>query len=52
MIDWETLKPLLEELENASINNEHEKIRELLQKLVPEFIPQSNIVDLVINKTI
>jgi FlaA1/EpsC-like NDP-sugar epimerase len=50
MIDWETLKPLLEELENASINNEHEKIRDLLQKLVPEFIPQSNIVDLVFNK--
>lgn len=52
MIDWETLKPFLEELENASISNEHIKIRELLQKLVPEFIPQSNIVDLVNKKTI
>jgi FlaA1/EpsC-like NDP-sugar epimerase len=52
MLDWKTLKPLLEELKNASNNNEHVKIRELLKKLVPEFIPQSNIVDLVIKKTI
>jgi FlaA1/EpsC-like NDP-sugar epimerase len=52
MLDWKTLKPFLEELKNASNNNEHAKIRELLQKLVPEFIPQSNIVDLVIKKTI
>ena len=48
MIYWKTLKPLLEELENASINNQHEKIRELLQTLVPGFIPQSSIIDLVL----
>ena len=48
MMHWKVLKPLLEELENASINNEHAKIRELLQKLVPGFIPQSSIIDLVL----
>ena len=46
-LPWKTLKPLLDELENASINNEHQKIRSLLQKLVPEFDPQSDIIDLV-----
>ena len=48
MLPWKTLKPLLDELENASINNEHQKIRSLLQKLVPEFDPQSDIIDLVV----
>ena len=48
MIYWKTLKPLLEELESASINNQHKKIRELLKTLVPGFIPQSSIIDLVL----
>jgi len=47
MIKWEKLVPLLESLEKASIKNENEKIRELLQNLVPGFIPQSKIIDLV-----
>tara|TARA_B110000967_G_scaffold134480_1_gene137318 strand:- start:8843 stop:10717 length:1875 start_codon:yes stop_codon:yes gene_type:complete len=48
MLPWKTLKPLLDELENASINNEHQKIRSLLQQLVPEFDPKSDIIDLVV----
>ena len=50
MIDWEELSPVLEDLKNAAADNEHKKIRDLLKKLVPEFIPQSEIVDLVMKK--
>ena len=50
MIDWDNLKPMLNELEEASINAEHEKIRKLLKRIVPQFKPQSNIVDLIYNK--
>jgi FlaA1/EpsC-like NDP-sugar epimerase len=50
MIDWDNLKPMLNELEEASINDEHEKIRKLLKQIVPQFKPQSNIVDLIYNK--
>ena len=50
MINWDNLKPMLNELEEASINAEHEKIRKLLKRIVPQFKPQSNIVDLIYNK--
>jgi len=50
MIDWDNLKPMLNELEEASINAEHKKIRKLLKQIVPQFKPQSNIVDLIYNK--
>ena len=40
MIDWKKLKPILNELNEASINNNYERIRELLKELVPEFNPQ------------
>jgi len=39
MIDWGTLKPMLNELNDASTNTEQERIRELLIKIVPEFNP-------------
>lgn len=45
MIDWDELKPMLSELEKAAINAEHEKIRKILKRLVPQFRPQSNIVE-------
>jgi FlaA1/EpsC-like NDP-sugar epimerase len=45
MIDWLELKPILSELEAACLNSDQEKIRQLLIKLVPEFKPQSKIVD-------
>ncbi len=50
MIDWDNLKPMLNELEEASIDAEHEKIRKLLKQIVPQFKPQSNIVDPIYNK--
>lgn len=39
MIDWEILKPILNELNEASINAELPRIRELLIQIVPEFRP-------------
>ena len=46
MIDWDNLKPMLNELEEASINAEYGKIRKLLKQIVPQFEPQSNILDI------
>jgi FlaA1/EpsC-like NDP-sugar epimerase len=42
MIDWDNLKPMLNELKDASINAEQEKIRELLIQIVPVFNPNSH----------
>ena len=39
MIDWENLKPILNELNEASKNTELGRIRELLTQIVPEFNP-------------
>jgi len=47
MIDWEKLKPMLNELEEAAINAEHKKIRELLLQIVPQFNPKSNIEEII-----
>ena len=45
MIDWDNLKPMLNELKDASINAEQEKIRELLIQIVPVFNPNSHTMD-------
>ena len=45
MIDWDNLKPILNELEEASINTEQKKIRELLIRIVPEYNPNSHAID-------
>lgn len=45
MIDWSELEPILKDLKDAAINADHKKIRELLIILIPEFNPQSPIVD-------
>ena len=45
MIDWENLKPILNELNEASINTKLSRIRELLIQIVPEFNPNSDIID-------
>ena len=37
MIDWEKLKPMLNELREASINNELVKVHEVLLQIVPEY---------------
>jgi FlaA1/EpsC-like NDP-sugar epimerase len=41
MIDWENLMPILNELNEASINTEMVRIQELLIQLVPEYNPNS-----------
>jgi len=43
MINWHVLKPTLNLLHQASINNNHLRIRELLIEIVPEFNPQFSI---------
>jgi FlaA1/EpsC-like NDP-sugar epimerase len=50
MIEWDLLKPMLEELIELSNKNDQLKIRELLLKIVPEFKPQSKLVDLLYKK--
>ena len=45
MIDWHNLKPMLDELNEASINAELKRIRELLIQIVPEFNPNSHVID-------
>jgi FlaA1/EpsC-like NDP-sugar epimerase len=45
MIDWENLKPMLNELNEASINTELGKIRELLIQIVSGFNPNSHTID-------
>jgi len=47
MIDWEKLEPLLQELKEVSFSTNHEKLRDLIISIVPEFKPQSSIVDLI-----
>lgn len=47
---WNDLKLQLDFLKEYTRKNDHEKIRSLLIKLVPEFSPQSKIIDLVGNK--
>ena len=45
MIEWELLEPLLLDLREACINRNQEKIRQILIKIVPEFTPQSPVLD-------
>lgn len=44
-IEWKILKPKLANLEDACLNSEQIKIREILLDLLPEFKPQSKIID-------
>ena len=45
MIDWEDLEPILTKLKEASIKSDQKQIRKILIELVPEFNPQSPIMD-------
>jgi len=47
MIAWSELEPLINSLWEASLSSEQELIRELIVKIVPDFNPQSPIVDLL-----
>jgi len=46
-LDLTTLKPILNQLQDAATSSDQERIRELLIKAVPEFKPQCEIVDLL-----
>jgi FlaA1/EpsC-like NDP-sugar epimerase len=50
MIEWEVLKPALDQLQHSALNLDQRKIRDLLIELVPEFKPQSKIRDLLYDK--
>jgi len=45
MIEWSELEPLLTQLEEACLSNNLNDIRQMLLTLVPEFKPQSQILD-------
>ena len=47
MIDWKDLKPIINSLWEASSNSDQELVRELIIKIVPNFNPQSPIIDLL-----
>ena len=47
MLTWDELKELLDELNNANDSFDHEKLRNLLIKIVPGFKPQSEISDIL-----
>jgi UDP-N-acetylglucosamine 4,6-dehydratase len=50
MMSWEDLKPILDILKKEMIDCDQEKIRELLIQLVPEFVPDDNINDILYKK--
>jgi FlaA1/EpsC-like NDP-sugar epimerase len=47
ILDWATLKPILDQLQEATIISDQEKVRELLIEAVPDFKPQCDISDLL-----
>jgi FlaA1/EpsC-like NDP-sugar epimerase len=47
MLDWVILKPILDQLHEATKKSDQEKVRELLIEIVPDFEPQCDIVDLL-----
>ena len=49
MLKWSILKPMLNELDEATKNGDYEEIRKLLISIVPEFTPQCEITDLLYN---
>jgi FlaA1/EpsC-like NDP-sugar epimerase len=50
MLDWEDLKPILDNLKIATTNCDHSKLRKVLIQLVPEFKPQCEISDVLYSK--
>ena len=45
MISWDKLEPTLDQLSDDSMHLDMEKIYKLLNKLVPQFNPKSNVTD-------
>jgi FlaA1/EpsC-like NDP-sugar epimerase len=50
MLDWNDLKPILDDLKVATTNCDHNKLRKVLIQLVPEFKPQCEISDVLYSK--
>jgi FlaA1/EpsC-like NDP-sugar epimerase len=50
MPHWATLKPILDQLQEATKNSDQQKVRELLIEAVPDFKPQCEISDLLFDK--
>jgi FlaA1/EpsC-like NDP-sugar epimerase len=50
MPDWATLKPILDQLQEATKNSDQQEVRELLIEAVPDFKPQCDISDLLFDK--
>ena len=48
--DWATLKPILDQLHEATKKLDQQEVRELLIKVVPDFKPQCDVSDLLFNK--
>jgi FlaA1/EpsC-like NDP-sugar epimerase len=49
---WDELELILNKIEIAARNSNHQLIRELLMKIVPEFNPQCGIEDYLYNKNV
>ena len=49
-VDWDELEPILEALEESARESNHSEVRDLLIRIVPQFKPQSKIVDNLYNK--
>ena len=47
MLDWVILKPILDQLHEATKKSDQEKVREFLIEIVPDFKPQCDIADLL-----
>tara|TARA_B100000787_G_scaffold57087_1_gene41520 strand:- start:6 stop:1721 length:1716 start_codon:yes stop_codon:yes gene_type:complete len=52
MLEWNILKPILDELDKATKDGNYKEIRKLLINLVPEFEPQCEITDLLYEDTL
>jgi len=52
MLEWNILKPILDELDKATKDGNYKEIRKLLINLVPEFKPQCEITDLLYEDTL
>ena len=51
MLTWDEISPILDELQSAIRQCDQAKLRELLIQIIPGFKPQSDISDILYNKT-
>ena len=51
LLTWDEISPILDELQSAIRQCDQAKLRELLIQIIPGFKPQSDISDILYNKT-